>query len=78
MGLSKRLKALQQEKSDLVARMEALLNAADDDHRDLSADEEQDYTNPESQLPSCQRAARVPNEPPACTALQSVSLFCCK
>ena len=42
MGPSKRLKALQQEKSDLVARMEALLNAADDESRDLTADEEQD------------------------------------
>ena len=50
MGPSKRLKALQQEKSDLVARMEALLNAADDESRDLTADEEKDYTELESQL----------------------------
>jgi selenophosphate synthase len=42
MGPSKRLKALQQEKSDLVARMEGLLNSADDDHRDLTADEDKD------------------------------------
>jgi len=55
MGPSKRLKALQQEKSDLVARMEALLNAADDGNRDLTADEEKDYQELEAQLPALDR-----------------------
>ena len=52
MGPSKRLKALQQEKSDLVARMESLLNSADADNRDLTADEEKDYQELEAQLPA--------------------------
>ena len=39
-GPNKRPKGFQQEKSDLVSRMEALLNAADDETRDLTADEE--------------------------------------
>lgn len=55
MGPSKRLKALQQEKSDLVARMEALLNSADADNRDLTADEEKDYQELEAQLPALDR-----------------------
>lgn len=59
MGPSKRLKALQQDKFDLVARMEALLNAADDESRDLTVDEEKDYTELESQLaPLDKRIAR--------------------
>jgi len=62
MGPSKRLKALQQEKSDLVARMEALLNSADDEHRDLTADEEKDYQELEAQLPALDK--RVQREQP--------------
>lgn len=52
MGPSKRLKALQQEKSDLVARIEALCNMADDEHRDLTADEEQDYQELKAHVPA--------------------------
>lgn len=52
MGPNKRLKALQQEKADLVQRMEAMLDAADRDSRDLTADEEKDYQELEASLPA--------------------------
>jgi hypothetical protein len=32
--------------------MEVLLNAADDEHRDLTADDEKDYQELEAQLPA--------------------------
>ena len=52
MGPNKRIKALQQEKADLVQRMEAMLDAADRDGRDLAADEEMDYQELEASLPA--------------------------
>ena len=52
MGPNKRLKALQQEKADIVQRMEALLDAADEGLRDLTGDEEKDYEELEALLPT--------------------------
>lgn len=52
MGPNKRLKALQQEKADLVQRMEAMLDAADKEGRDLTADEEKGYQELEASVPA--------------------------
>jgi hypothetical protein len=52
MGPNKRLKALQQEKADIVQRMEAMLDAADKEGHDLTADEEKDYQELEASLPA--------------------------
>jgi hypothetical protein len=43
---------LQQEKADLVQRMEAMLDAADKEGRDLTADEEKDYQELEASVPA--------------------------
>ena len=54
-GPNKRLKALLQEMADLVQRMEAMLDAADKEGRDLTADEEKDYQELETSLPALDR-----------------------